>query len=574
MQTIELMRRVMRRSRRAAGRMLAGLALRVAERACAIAPFFLAWWWLDELLRTGQLRSLPLLCLLLAGLLAGQMLFSWLGQLYCFLGSYDLMGGYREHAIGHLGRLPLGAVQGRRSGQLASLLTDDIKRVEDIFTHLSGELVAACAVPLLYLAILLVVDWRLAGVLVITLPLALWLLGLGRRRFAAAGRHKQELLQETAGMLVEFAAGLRTLRLYGRAAHWVEKLDRRFAALRSASFGVEAWGAGPIQAYRLTLELGLVLLLLLAGALARHGELAGPAWLLFALVAYKLLDPLHDIAAHLQELRFMALSEARIEAMLAEPALPQGDAAVQPRGHALRFERVGLQYAGSASWALRDISFDAVPGSVTAIVGPSGAGKSSLLHLLARFDDPQQGAILLGGVDLRALGSERLYAQLSLVFQEVQLFDGTVLENVRIGRPGASDEEVMAACREACCDAFVRKLPHGYGSRIGENGQRLSGGERQRLSIARALLKDAPLLLLDEATASVDPQAQHDIERALGRLAQGRTVIMIAHRLRTVRHAQQILVLDGGRIVERGTHAALLQAQGLYAALWRAQDLD
>lgn len=237
----------------------------------------------------------------------------------------------------------------------------------------------------------------------------------------------------------------------------------------------------------------------------------------------------------------------------------------------MAFEGVGFRYDTSAEWVLRDVSFRAPQGRIVAVVGPSGGGKSTLLHLLARFFDPQEGRITLGGVDLRDLGPDRLYDHLSFVFQDVQLFDGSVLENVRIGRPDATDAEVMAACRAARCDEFIRRLPQGYETPIGENGQRLSGGQRQRLSIARALLKDAPVLLLDEATASVDPEAQHEIQEAISRLIKGRTVIVIAHRLHTIQHADQILLLAQGRIIERGSHDELLRAGGLYRDMWALQ---
>jgi len=211
---------------------------------------------------------------------------------------------------------------------------------------------------------------------------------------------------------------------------------------------------------------------------------------------------------------------------------------------------------------------------VTALVGPSGSGKSTLLNLLGGFWSPDSWEISLGEVPLGKLGARDLYQRLGYVMQDVQLFDGSVLDNVRIGNPQASDEQVMAACREACCDEFVRLLPEGYHTRLGEGAQRLSGGERQRLSIARMMLKESSIIVLDEATALLDPLSQAQVQLALTRLARGKTVVMIAHRLRTVEFASQILVLDGGRIVAQGTHAQLVEQEGLYRQLWQSQEQD
>lgn len=565
----EAMQRVIRFSDRPIAPLWRGLALRVLERLFSITPFFLGYLWLADAASGGaRTLSLPLLGLGLAILLAGQLACSYLGQLGCFLGAYDLMLGYRERVIDHVGRLPLGFLQQQQTGQLAGIVTDDVKRVEDIFTHVAAELVAAGAVPVLFLAVLAWVDWRLTLALAITLPVAVISLNAARRFFLARGRQKQNLLLDTSGLMVEFVTGLRTLRLFNRTGPWLDRLDRRFAAIRHASLGVEAWGGGSIQLYRLCVEAGLVTLLLTAGWLSGSDDLRPLTWLLFALVACKLMEPLLEASAFLTQLRAMALGEDRIRRLLEEPPLPEGGGTPAPDGE-VTFQQVGFRYQDE--WVLRDISFRAAPGSMTAIVGPSGAGKSTLLHLVARFFDPQTGRVMLGGADVRELDANVLYRHLAFVFQDVQLFDGTILENVRIGRSEASEEEVAAACRAAYCEGFLQRLPDGLHTRIGENGQLLSGGERQRLSIARALLKDAPILLLDEATASVDPDAQYEIQLALSRLAQDRTVIVVAHRLHTIRHADQILVLDRGRIVESGRHQDLLARQGLYAILWQDQ---
>ncbi|MEG2029952.1 MAG: ABC transporter ATP-binding protein [Janthinobacterium sp.] len=576
-----MLRRVVKLSGKSARPFYLGLGLRFLERALALGPFLAAFAWLHGAAGGSGFApgDIGALLLVLALLLGGQFLCAYLGQLLCFLGSYSLISGYRERVIDKVRRLPLSALRRRRAGQLAEVLSEDVKNVESIFTHVTADLITAVSVPLAFLAALAWLDWRLATCLLLMLAPALLLLNGARRWFIRSGRRKQAQFRDTAGLLVEFVNGITTLRLFNSPQRWLDKLNGRFEEMRQSSMRVEALGAGPVQLYRLCLESGLVLLLACGAWLAQDELLPAWTWLLFLILACKLLEPLLDAAATLTVLRMAAQSEARIQALLDEAELPEPDPSrpgPAPAGHAIAFEQVSFRYPAEAAapgepWGLRDISFRVPQGSVTAIVGPSGAGKSTLVHLLARFFDTQQGCITLGGVDVRALGTRRLYEHISVVFQDVQLFDSSILENVRIGRPHASDAAVIAACRQAYCDDFVHRLPDGYHTVVGEGGQNLSGGERQRVSIARALLRDAPVLLLDEATASVDPEAQHEIQQALSRLARGKTVIMIAHRLNTIRHADQILVFDRGQLRESGRHEELLERRGLYARLWQGQ---
>ncbi|AFJ01557.1 HlyB/MsbA family ABC transporter [Methylophaga frappieri] len=575
---LQSIRRVIRRSDCSAGEFYWGLCLRVLERCFEILPLLVCYFWLINVLNGNAVadgQTVWGIAGLLLAIFMGQLLCSWRGQHHSFMGSYHIMQSYRARLIDRVRQLPLGQLYHYRTGQLADILTDDIKRVEGIFTHVAADVFAAGVTPVLWFVVLLYLDWQLATALIVGLPFACWILNAAKRFFERVGQQRQTRFQETAGVVVEFVSGIRTLRLFNRTGIWLSRLNQQFDLLRQSSVRVETWGAGPVVVYRLMLELGLVALLLVCASQMLPSQSTATvmaSWLLFLLLAHKLLEPLLEMSGYLTILRHALQSEVKIETLfsttqLSEPAVP-----VTPSHFAIRFDHVCFSYDQQSS--LQDICFSVPQNSITAIVGPSGAGKSTVLNLLARFYDPQSGSVTIGDEDLRAIGTDGVYQHISTVFQHVQLFDGSIRENIRIGRPDASDAQIMAACQSASCHDFIMGLPEQYETRVGEGGMRLSGGERQRLSIARALLKDAPVLLLDEATAAVDASAQHAIQNALNRLVVGRVVIMVAHRLSTVRNADQILVMDKGRIVEQGNHQSLLQRQGLYYQLWQSQSAD
>lgn len=556
-----------------------GVLLRIAERIFDLLPFFIAYLWfsyiyqhLNGMTQQQLIISLVVVIISLVVVLIVQLLASYYGYLKSFVGSYHIIAGYRERIIDQIHAMPLGEIQNQQVGELTEVVTSDVKKLEGIFTHSVADILSASCASLVMFMVLACYNWQLALALIIPLPVAVIILEKVKKYFLIQSKQKQQLFAQISGLLVEFIMGIRTLRLFNKSELWLNKLNQQFIKLKDSNLQVEAFGGGAVMLFRLLVEFGLVALLVVMAYLITAKQITPLDWLLFILIAHKLLQPLLTLPESITIFRYAIESETRLQQMLDTPLLKEPQTPKQVSDFTIALENVSFRY--EVKPILQDISFTVPQGTLTAIVGPSGSGKTTLLNVLARFYEPQQGTINIGGVAIGDIGTEGLYQCLSIVFQQVLLHQGSILENVAIGNPTASQQQIEQACKAAYCDSFINNLEHGYQTAIGETGSGLSGGERQRISIARALLKDAPILLLDEVTASVDPIAQYEIQQALSKLAQGRTVVMIAHRLNTIRYAEQIIVLDQGRIVGCGKHDDLLQHNQLYQQLWQAQSIN
>ncbi len=573
-----MIRELMRAGQELAGgrpdpRLRRGLAWAAAESVFSTLPYLLLWWLLNGLLQdrlaSGQIATVALGLL---ACLAARIACARQAMPSTFAGAYATMGRARLRLADHLRTLPLGWYAGQRTGSLAGSLVSDLLVVEDIWAHFLGVFFGGLLVPLLVTVLLVALDWKLGLAVAASLPLAFGLLvfaqhlltGLAARLQAANARGQAEVLDYVQGIAVVRAFGGRS----GGLAF--QRLSKALDAMRLQALAIELWPAPLMVLFGFAVEAGFALAVWWGAQRLGH-DLDGTTLLLLAVLALAVYRQLYEVGLAMMQLRFARQSLGRLRALLAECGLPEPARPAVPDTHGIVFDQVVFGHAPGAP-VLHGISCTLGGGEVTAIVGPSGAGKSTLVHLIARLWEVDGGAIRIGGHDLRAIGSQALHSQVSMVFQEVMLFSGSVHDNIALGRPDAPRAAVERAARQAGAHGFIMELPQGYDTPLGENGARLSGGERQRISIARALLKDAPILLLDEATASLDASCAAGIQQALSQLARGRTVVVIAHRLRSIRSADRILVMDEGRLVEQGRHDELMERQGLYARLWRCQE--
>jgi ATP-binding cassette subfamily B protein IrtB len=553
-------------------RLARGLGCAVLEGLFCTAPYPLLYLLLRRLFEGAASTALIagvaaalLLCLL------GRIVVGACALPLIFSGAYTMMGEARIRVAEHLQRLPMGWFTRARSGDVSARLTGDLELVEHLWSHFLGIFASGLAMSGFLLLFLCWLDPHLALAALATLPLAGLAMWCGQRLAVQESDAMLRASSDAQAELHDYVRGIAVIRSFGRFGPAWSRLAQALDEQRDAMVRVELKPAPWIGAFGFAIEAGFVLVMLLGAYRLAGGSLHADTFLLFTVLSLPLFRQLCDIGFAMLLLRFGRRAMDRIQALLDEPPLPEPLVPRQPNGHEIVLDDVHFAYSTHEPAVLNGISCTLPARAMTAIVGPSGAGKSTLVHLIARLWDVQRGAIRIGGVDVREIGSEALYARIAMVFQDVVLFSGTVLDNLRIGRPDATREEVIQAARQANAHAFIECLPHGYDTLLEEGGGSLSGGERQRLSIARALLKNAPILLLDEATASVDPSAEAEIQHAMNALVRERTVVVIAHRLRSIAHADRIVVLDGGRIVEDGRHDGLIAANGLYARLWRRQ---
>lgn len=467
-----------------------------------------------------------------------------------------------------LRKLPLGWFGKRNLADLTETVMGDVNRLEHVWSHCLSYLYGSYISTAIVAVGLLICDWRLALSCLWGVPVAFALL-FGSRKLAAANSEKTKAaaLHASDG-IQEALETMREIRACNREAQFLRELDERINRHEAAMIRGELSTGIFVNAASVIMRLGAATTILTGSRLILAGQIDFLRFFMFLLVITRIYAPFDQALALIAEMFVSQVSADRLNEIY-DTETATGAETFQPNGHDIAFENVGFAYEEKD--VLRDVSFTAKEGEVTALVGASGSGKSTCARLAARLWDASRGTIRVGGVDISAIDPETLLTDYAMVFQDVVLFDDTVMENIRLGRRGATDEEVRAAATAANCNEFVSKLPQGYNTPVGENGARLSGGERQRVSIARALLKNAPVVLLDEATASLDVENETKVQEALSRLLAGKTVLVIAHRMRTVAAANQIVVLAGGTVAERGSPGELEARNGVFARMTRLQ---
>lgn len=542
----------------------------VVHNLMLMLPVSLLYFLVSDLYEGGVSQSH--LWIYIVGMIAGVLLilfsYRWVyGATY--YATYKESSVRRISLAEKLRKLPLSYFGKKDLSDLTTTIMADCTTLEQSFSHWVPEFFGAMISTVLVAICLFVFDWRMALAAMWVLPVSLAIVAFSGKVQNYFTRKQTQAKLAVADGIQEALETMRDLKSNNAEGKYLDALDEKIDKLEGRMIKSELGAAMFVVPASMILKLGMGTVALVGGILLAENTLTVLSFFMFLLVASRLYDPL---ASSLQNLAAIISTRIPIERMNSIENYPiqPGTGELKTKGYDIVFENVSFSY-NTGEQVLDNVSFTAKQGEVTALIGPSGGGKSTAAKLAARFWDVYRGKITIGGQDVRKVDPEKLLSAYSIVFQDVTLFNNTVMENIRIGRQGATDEDVLAAAKEAQCDEFVEKLPEGYQTMIGENGSMLSGGERQRISIARALLKDSPVILLDEATASLDAENETQIQKAISRLVKGKTVLIIAHRMRTVEGADKLVLLKEGKVAEQGTPQELYAKGGLYTKMCKLQ---
>lgn len=482
-----------------------------------------------------------------------------------YIGTYEESERRRITLAEKLRTLPLGFFHERDLADLTSTIMGDCASFEHAFSHTVPQFFGALISTSIVCLVLLVMNWKMGIALLWVAPVAFAIVLLSRKWQELLAKKYMTTRIDLSEGIQECLETVQDIKACNQEKTYLEKLDAKLDAAEKAQISSEMVSASLLTTGQMVLRLGLATVIVVGSSLILKEKIDLFTYILYLIAASRLYDPLSGAMANMAELFGVNLQVKRLKEIQEYP-LENGQTEYHTKGYDVIFDHVKFSYEAGKT-VLKDVSFTAKQGQVTALVGPSGGGKSTIAKLAAKFYDVDGGKITLGGADIAKIDPVALMKDFSIVFQDVVLFNNTIMENIRVGRKGASDEDVIAAAKAAKCHDFIEKLPQGYQTVIGENGSTLSGGECQRLSIARALLKDAPVILLDEATASLDVDSETQIQEAISELVSGKTVLVIAHRMRTIEAAAQIVVLDKGVVAEKGNHDTLMKKNGLYRKL-------
>lgn len=552
--------------------LLASCTLAVIHSVLSLVPYALVFYIIKELTQsqpnftTVQQYVVYAIVMVIVSMVA-----FLLSGILSHIAAFNILYGLRKTITEKVGILPMGYLSHRNSGAFKKIISDDVERIETFVAHQIPDFVKAVALPLLTLGYLFSEDWRLALisclpllVLVVIMPL---MFGSKNQNLTQKYHHS---LEEMSAGIVEYVRAMPVMKIFQQSAETFDKYGKKVLTFHRFVSDWIRHSSPPFAIFMSFASNAMLPVLALGLYLYFHNGLTLATLLFFLILGTGYMRPVFAMSNMAMQLQLIEQGVQQIDKILEAPVLPETHTPQEPSHYDIRFDKVSFAYDGE-HYVLNDINFIAKEGSITALVGPSGAGKSTVGQLLSRFWDVQEGNISIGGVDIRQLSTEKLMQMVSFVFQDSFMFAQTMYENIRMGM-NKTKEEVIAAAQAAQIHDFIMSLPKGYDTLFGQQGVHLSGGEQQRFQLARAILKNAPILVLDEATAFADPENEYKIQQAFSELIKGKTVLVIAHRLSTITTADQIIVFEKGEINAIGTHNELLQSSELYQRMWNAHN--